>query len=138
MCVCVYLVDDIDRVLQQESCSLPLVVDVGIFSQLLDLLFSRLAEQHLTTTQTHHHMLNSKNHSFNNDSRHSVPQHRHRKKELLLWCLTGYDRCLTFTHSPVAICLKVDSYVKLLRCVMEVLHSGLSAPHYYLSYTKVC
>lgn len=53
MCVCVYLVDDIDRVLQKESCSLPLIVSVGIFSQLLDLLFSRLAEQHLTATQTH-------------------------------------------------------------------------------------
>lgn len=52
--VCVYLVDDVDSVLQQESCSLPLVVGVGVLSELLDPLFSRLTEQHLNTTQTHY------------------------------------------------------------------------------------
>lgn len=42
-----------------------------------------------------------------------------------------------FTHSPVAICLEVYTSVKLLRCMMEVLYSSLSAPHYYLGHAKV-
>lgn len=44
-----YLVDDVDSVLQHESCSLPLVVRVGVFDKLLDLFFSRLTEQDLNT-----------------------------------------------------------------------------------------
>lgn len=49
MLVCVYLVNDVDGVLQQESGSLPLVVGVGVLSELLDLLFSHITEQHLKT-----------------------------------------------------------------------------------------
>lgn len=51
---CVYLVDDIDSVLQQASCSLPLIIHVGVLSELLDLLFSHLTEQHLNTTREHY------------------------------------------------------------------------------------
>lgn len=47
----VYLVDDVDSVLQHESCSLPLIVSVGVFDKQLDLLFGCLTEQHLNTNK---------------------------------------------------------------------------------------
>lgn len=62
-CVSVHLVDDVDRVLQQESRSLLLVDEAGVLSELLDLFFSCLTEQHLNATQTQHdtphHILNN-------------------------------------------------------------------------------
>lgn len=50
----VHLVDDVDGVLQQETCSLPLVGSAGVLGQLLDLLLGCFTEQHLTTTQRHY------------------------------------------------------------------------------------
>lgn len=50
--ICLYLVDDVDGTLQHESCSLPLVIDPAVLSQLLDFVLSCLAKQHLETPQS--------------------------------------------------------------------------------------
>lgn len=42
-----------------------------------------------------------------------------------------------YTHSSMAIGLKVHTNVKLLGCMVKVLNSSLSAPHYYLSNSRI-
>lgn len=38
----------------------------------------------------------------------------------------------------MTISLEVHTNIKLLGCVMKVLHSSFSTPHYYLNHMKMC
>lgn len=42
------------------------------------------------------------------------------------------------THSSMTIGLKVHADIKLLGCVMKVLHSSFSTPHYDLNHMLMC
>lgn len=75
MVVYVYLVDDVDGILQQESSFLPLIVDVGVVGELLDFLFSSITEQHLITIETHF-------------------RSKHQRKYILKFCEKRYVKCI--------------------------------------------
>lgn len=67
----------------------------------------------------------------------TAPEHNTKWWWWQVFYMISWKRHVRCTHCSVAIGLKVYTNIELLGGVVKVLHSSLSAPHWYLSHMKM-